>query len=376
MSPTDGGPTAALVAMTDALLGAGVAVTIATTLSHPSRAGRRERIAEQFPAEARLEIFPDWPLVRPVCFSPRMFVWINQHARDFDVVHIHSLFNWQSLIVPTICHERGVPFVVRPLGTLDSWSRAQKSWKKRPYFAFVEERNLRRAARVHVTSDAERQSLAELGFGAKTRCIPLGIELPALRRNTRGVNGGLRVLFLSRIHPKKNLPLLLRAIAEPHVFAHPPTLTVVGDGAPGYLREMHELVRILDLEQRVRFTGFLTGDEKDRAYEDSDVFVLPSFQENFGVSVAEAMARGLPVVISAEVALAQFVVATGAGKVVTDMSPVHFARALATYEDPGAWRAASAAARALVAAEFSTRATADGLVTMYEEICASSGTSA
>jgi glycosyltransferase involved in cell wall biosynthesis len=367
MSPSDGGPTAAVARMTDALAERGLGVTVATTHSRWAAGEAREAIVERFASAVTVETFPAWPLIEPRGFSPRMLGWLHRSVSRFDLVHLHSMFNWHSLAVPTVCRTHRISFVVRPLGTLDPWSRGQKSWKKQPYFDLIEKRNLGHAARIHVTSDAELRTVTDLGFGTKARCVPIGLDLhPVLPREPLGPRG-MRILFLSRIHPKKNLPALLRALCDDQAFRHSPTLTIAGDGEPSYLLEMNRLVDALGIRDRVRFVGFVEGEAKRRIYCESDVFALPSFQENFGIAVAEAMAHGLPVVITPEVAIAPRVSATGAGTV-SESTPAALAGALAAFEDPETWTRASVAARSLVASDFSADTMVEGLLAMYREI--------
>lgn len=365
---TDGGPRAALAAMARGLTALGVEVSVATTHASWEPGYRRADIVELFSDPVALHIFSAWPAPGPIGFSPRMAHWLHRHANEFDLVHLHSMFNWHSLVVPRICRAHDIPFVLRPLGVLDSWSFAQKSWKKRPYYELIERRNLKHAARIHVTSDAEAKSVADLGFGAKVACIPLGIELPARIEHAPAAIPGLRVLFMARLHPKKNLPALLRALAVGSAFAHPPRLTVAGDGPESYIDELRASATDLGLGERVQFVGFADAARKQQLFAESDVFALPSFQENFGVAVAEAMAYGLPVVISTDVALAPDVLAAGAGKVIDPAAAPQFAAALASFEDPAVRLSASTAARHLMETRFSVPAMAQALRAMYLDV--------
>lgn len=369
MSGSDGGPTFAVVRMATALASCGnLEVSVATTYSDWRKAELRKRILQRFSERVSVNTFPAWPIVQPRAFSPRMLSWLNQHVSTFDLVHLHSMFNWYSLTVPLLCHSRGVPIVMRPAGSLDKWARSQKSWKKRPYFDLVEKHNLRSAARIHVMSEAERQSVAELGFGEKTRCIPIGLDLPQVNWRKRSSLEGLRILFLSRLHPGKNLETLLRAIGHVDLFSRPPTLVIAGDGKRDYVRELHRIAEGLSLGHRICFLGHVDGLEKERLYGEADVFALPSFHESFGLAVAEAMAFGLPVVIGANVALASHVRSAGAGEVVEELSPRELAKSLARFEDTEHQSRASRAARKLVVSEFSNNAMLRGLISMYREI--------
>jgi glycosyltransferase involved in cell wall biosynthesis len=200
---------------------------------------------------------------------------------------------------------------------LDRWSLSQRSWKKQPYIALVERTHLRRAGAIHATSTDEGQNIAALGYGARVHVIPLGVDLPSgSPRAVRPADGPLRLLFLSRLHPKKGLPLLLGAVAELSRGGANVELVVAGSGSEAYRAELSALCDRLGISERVRFLGHVEGDSKTEALRAADVFVLPSYQENFGIAIAEAMAAGVPVIVSDRVALADEIRSSGAGMVV------------------------------------------------------------
>jgi len=371
MSPSDGGPTTAIASMTRALLAAGVDISVATTFSR-SPGESRDEVRARFASELPVHLFPAWPVVQPRGFSPRMAEWLLNHVSDFDLVHLHSMFNWHSLVVPRIAHAKHVAFVIRPLGTLDEWSRSQKTWKKAPYYRVVERRNLRDAAAIHVTSEAEAASVRALGFGEKVRCVPLGVDVPPPSPPRSARHEPLRVLFLSRIHPKKNLPILMEAIGHKEIFQVPPLLTIAGDGDADYVRILRERADSLGISDRVEFVGFADKTMKARLYARCDIFALPSFQENFGIAVAEAMSYGLPAVVSTEVALAKEIRESGGGAVASHTDARGLATALARFEDPEVLRVAAERARALVEEQLSTAAMGRGLVAMYRDVHARS----
>lgn len=181
-----------------------------------------------------------------------------------------------------------------------------------------------------MTSEAEAEDVARLGYGGRARVIPLGVDVGARpSRRARTANGSepLRLLFLSRLHEKKNVPLLLRALATAASPSRRIELTVAGDGDPGYRDQLAELAAELGLRDVVSFAGHVDGIAKARAFADADCFVLPSAHENFGLAVAEAFAAGLPAIVTQNVALARDVRAAGAG-VVTEPTESALASAL------------------------------------------------
>jgi glycosyltransferase involved in cell wall biosynthesis len=174
------------------------------------------------------------------------------------------------------------------------------------------------ASAIHVTSEAEAGDVERLGYGDRARVIPLGVDVGAhtFARRAADASRPLQLLFLSRLHEKKNVPLLLRALAAASGRGRNIELTIAGDGEPRYRAELESLSTSLGLGRSVRFVGHVEGIAKQTTFENADVFVLPSAHENFGLAVAEALAAGLPVIVTPGVALAHNVEQAGAGIVV------------------------------------------------------------
>jgi glycosyltransferase involved in cell wall biosynthesis len=316
-APVDGGPNLAVRAIARGLASRGIDVTVATT----NAAG-----------DGSLDVPLDSPVIddgvvywyfaRTVPgswkFSWPMTRWLWANAAACDVVHVHALFSYATIPGCRAAAHAPVPYVLRPLGTLSEWSLGRRRWKKRPYYALLERSHLEMASAIHVTSDAEAEDVARLGYSARTRVIPLGVDVddrPRVRVHRGSVHDPLRLLFLSRLHEKKNVPLLLRALADVADSPRPVLLTIAGDGEPRYRDELVALTKQLGLADRVRFVGHVDGDAKRSVLEQSDCFVLPSAHENFGLAVAEALAAGLPAIVTPGVALARDVNGAGAGLV-------------------------------------------------------------
>ncbi|MBD0319626.1 MAG: glycosyltransferase, partial [Gemmatimonadetes bacterium] len=360
-----GGPSVAVHAMARGVGALGAHVTVATT--DADGAGRLpvplDRAVEADGVEYRY--FPrtlpgEWKL------SLALSRWLHASVGRFDVVHVHALFSYATIPGCRAALRHGVPYLLRPLGTLDPWSLAQGAARKRPYLALVEGKHLRHAAAIHATSRAEAEGVAALGYGARVRVVPLGVELPEHVAGRRATPR-LRILFLSRLHPKKGLPHLLDAVAElTRTGRADVELAVAGTGDAAYRRELEERVRALAIGGRVRFLGHLEGADKARALADADLFVLPSYQENFGIAVAEALAAGLPVVVSPEVAIAAEVAEAGAGLVADASSLSAAIERLAA--DPAERARMGARAAALARARYSWERTSRDLLALYEEL--------
>jgi glycosyltransferase involved in cell wall biosynthesis len=257
-----------------------------------------------------------WPLTR----------WLARHISNYDLVHIHALFSYASLPAAFFAARHRVPYIVRPLGTLNRWGMQQRRpLLKRLSFRLIESRILSGASIVHYTSEEERLEAEELGVVASSAVIPLGIDLSAFehlpapgtfQRCYPQLAGRTLLLFLSRLDPTKGLDLLLPAFAQVRREHSDVALVLAGHGAPDYEAWLQARVRELGLGADVLFTGFLEGEQKLAALGDCDLFVLPSYSENFGVAVVEAMACGRPVVISNQVAIHREIADAEAGLVV------------------------------------------------------------
>jgi glycosyltransferase involved in cell wall biosynthesis len=180
---------------------------------------------------------------------------------------------------------------------LEPWAWAHNAWKKRPVWWLWERRNLQTASLLHATSIQEAEALRARGLRPPIAVIPNGVVLPdrlELIRPQQQEGSGKTALFLSRIHPKKGLPLLLEAWAK--VRPADWSLHVVGPDESGHRADLERLGSKLGLGGVVRFSDALAGEAKARAFRESSLFILPSHSENFGIAVAEALSYGLPVI--------------------------------------------------------------------------------
>jgi glycosyltransferase involved in cell wall biosynthesis len=204
--------------MCRALRESGVVTLIATT--DADGAGRLEVETGQCVTYENVPaIFFSRQLSEAYKYSRPLAQWLGAHVREFDMVHIHAVFSHASLAAAQACRKEGIPYVVRPLGTLDPWSLRQKSWRKKLFWHLGVKRLLAGAARIHYTTSTERK-LAEASLGlAGGVVIPLGIEADLFNQHREANNGSPAsssvtspyVLVLSRLHRKKGLEVLLPA---------------------------------------------------------------------------------------------------------------------------------------------------------------------
>ena len=304
-----GGPTFSLAAYAAAATVVGAEISIAAPRPTDEDV---EWLSRELP-RAQLELF-SWVGNNAFLFSSGLHKWLRRKGSAYDVVHVHGLLNPISSLSSRECVRNGWPVVVRPFGTLSAYTIAhRRSALKQLYFAMLERRTLRRVSAVHFTTAVERdESLGHgIAWGARAFVIPPSVgSRPTV--SERSARTSSKVLVIARLNPVKHLellldawPLVLRSISNAQ-------LVVAGDGDSAYVRALQQRVPGC---QSVHFAGAVEGARKQQLLEESDLFVLPSFHENFGIAVLEAIAAGLPVVITPEVQLASFVQSNGLGLV-------------------------------------------------------------
>lgn len=360
-----GGPAHNLVEYANALAAAGLSVHIATRRSaveemqwFHSKAPGAEVIA--FGARGELGLSR----------SPALLRWLRRAARQFDVIHVWGLFNLISSPAARVARERGAAAVITPLGTLSRYSFSYRRARlKKLYFRLVDQPNLCGVSGIHFESEAERDEAGriDLRLHGRSWVIPPPFTMPPVE--PRCVHQrARRVLFLSRLHPKKNLELLLDAWPEVTRAWPDAELVIAGDGDPVYEQSLREYARRAVGESGgVSFLGFVKQDEKAAVFASSDVFVLPSLHENFGVAVMEATAYGVPVVISPDVQLSPFVERNGLGVVVPREREALASAVLRVLADDGLRERCARNGPAAVADEFSPLAIGRQIAGMYAE---------
>ena len=257
-------------------------------------------------------------------FSQPLSAWLSAHVAEYQVVHIHALFSYPSVTAARYAHRRNVPYVVRPLGTLNRWGMEnRRPWLKQLSFRMIESRILQNAAFVHYTSEPERQEAALLGVNTRAEIIPNPVaaspeDVPVglFRAKHPELRDREIILFLSRFDRKKGLDILLPAFTKVRERFPTAALVLAGSGDKALAETLHSQARSLGIERDVVWPGFLEGAEKQAAFADADVFVLPSYSENFGIAVVEALAAGCPAVVSDQVAIHRDIAAAHAGLVV------------------------------------------------------------
>lgn len=317
----------------------------------------------------------------PYALAPGLVKRLRPVIMASRLVHLHTLWSFPTYAAAYLCRKFGVPYVVMPHGMLDPHSMQRKSLKKRLYGSLFEWPNLRRAAAMIYTHSDEQclagQSVRRLPPGF---VVPLGADKPpavprdqlahAFFESRPALKGRRLVVFLSRLHSKKGLDLLLPAmaiLAQSHPDAH---LLLVGPADPDYAPTVRQLIVQHALETRVTLTGALHGQAKWQALAAADVFALPSYQENFALVVVEALAMGLPVVLSRRVNIWRDVVDSGAA-LPCDLDPPSVAASIAKFFDNPDLRArATACGPRLVDQQFNWDHSVSQLEHVYAQVLA------
>jgi glycosyltransferase involved in cell wall biosynthesis len=307
--------------------------------------------------------------------------WLDDRAKEYGLVHIHGLWSYSTWIAARAARRAGVPYLVRPAGMLSPYTWSRGRLKKRVYWALVERRTVRHASGFHVTSEEEAEEVRRVRPNARIFVIPNGVEAVAFSAPSDNsklkarfgplANGAPILLFLSRLHPKKGIvDRLLPAVAAMRSRA---LLAIVGSedaGARGYEQAITSAIRQLSLEDRVSLLGPVVGDERWSLYDGAAALVLPSHAENFGIVVAEAMARACPVVVTKEVQSASLVRQAAAGAVV-DGGPAEIATALDAFVSDEQKRvSAGDHGREFARRHLQWLSVAERLTSMYHEILA------
>ncbi|TAJ52166.1 MAG: glycosyltransferase [Nevskiaceae bacterium] len=217
---------------------------------------------------------------------------LETHIREqhIELLHDHGVWLPENAAAMAAARRQNITLVAQPCGMLQTWSLQQSRHKKALAWWLYQRRLLETAAAVVVTSEDEAQDLRpRLSAEVEIVRIPHGIDLPA---PTPEAQRQRQALFLGRLHPKKQVDLLLRLWAE----LRPPgwRLLIAGEGEPAYEQQLRALVAERGLQEQVRFLGLVSGEAKQRLLAESQLFLQPSLQENFGFAVAEALAAGLP----------------------------------------------------------------------------------
>jgi glycosyltransferase involved in cell wall biosynthesis len=366
IGPLRGGPSVAMTTIATALRDAGIDVDIATTNDNDS-----ELLTVPIGEPVDVNGIRYWYFQRtsyPYTSSAGLANWLRVNTANYDVIHTHGLFTFSTVAAASTARRNRKPYVLRPLGTLARYGVQQHPLLKRTSWLLFERRMLKQAAAVHFTSEAERVEAERLGKW-RSVVVPLGVLTPGQVVRSQLDGHTPTYVFVSRIHPKKRLELLLQAFWLVRETAPAARLIVAGTGQPDYVASLQQLAAELGVDKHVEWVGHVAGAAKSELFERAHAFILPSVNENFGIAVVEALAAGVPVIITRGVAIHSEVEHHGAGIVVDD-TVTDLADAMLQLRDPDMQRKMSAQAATLARDTFSIEAMQRGLLAMYQHILA------
>jgi glycosyltransferase involved in cell wall biosynthesis len=301
----NGGPVNGLMATTPLLVEKGIDVEV-LTLDHPD-----SQCVKEFPYKCYS--FND---VRfGYGYSNKAKKWLLDNVKNYDAVIIHGLWQFHSHAAATACLKEKVPYYVFTHGMLDPWFNEQsllKTIKKNIYWKLFEAKVISNANSVLFTSLTEMEVSARSfkPYVARGKVVAYGSPMPDVKLDEAKEGFFVKFpnlkdkkffLFLSRIHPKKGVDLLIEAAVNAKLVDTDIHIVIAGPGDNEYQQKLLRLVKNSGLESNITWTGMLSGDEKWGAFVAADCFILPSHQENFGIVVSEALSTGTPVLITNKV---------------------------------------------------------------------------
>jgi glycosyltransferase involved in cell wall biosynthesis len=289
--------------MCKSLAATGVDVEVFTTTAN----GSGPDLPSAVQAPRNYEGVPVWYFPRELGSkffrAPRMRDALRKAVAGFDLVHIHTIWNWVEWTAVSESVKAGVPYVISPRGMLEASAMQHRRWRKAVAFPLLERRNLGRAAFLHATAATEYQTLDRLALGVRSVLVPNAVDGVLNRedyagtlRKRLGVCSDVPIVaWLGRIHPIKRLDLLAEAFCQVHKHI-PAHLVIAGPDETGQRRSLERLLS--GVSTAVHWLGELNDEQKRELLSDANVLVLCSNSESFGMSVLEALAAGTPVVVT------------------------------------------------------------------------------
>jgi glycosyltransferase involved in cell wall biosynthesis len=366
LAPRYGGPSTAAIGMSRALRAAGVETLIAATdADGPARLPLPDGVPTTY-QDAPVVLFRraggdgfKW--------SRGLASWLAAHAAGFDLVHVHAVFSHASWAACRAARRASVPFIVRPLGTLDVRNLSRHRLRKRVLFAMGLAADLRAAAFVHYTSEVERRaSETALPWLPAGGVIPLGID-DACFDMTPHPEQPPYVLVLSRLDPKKGIDVVIDAFHRLPPACDDWRLVVAGTGAGDYVAHLRARAEAGRAAARIAFPGWMDGADRLRAIRGASLVALASEQENFGLAVVEGLAAGVPAVVTPGVDLADAMAEAGAGWIADRTAASMAERLRVAMADEDERRRRGAAAR-VFAQRFRWDAVARQLIDLYDRL--------
>ncbi len=240
-------------------------------------------------------------------YSPDLKRLLEEQIQTFDIVHIHSLWLYPGWIASRLARRFGIPYLIRPAGSLEPVALQHKSLPKRLYYQLIEKKIINSAARIHAVSDQEAHNIEPFQFTPPSVVVPNGIlpdrfDQPPSRTEARSLLGLPKdvplLLYLGRLHPIKGMEFLAELVQKLTPLHPDLHLAIAGPDQHDYAQRLKAHYQSAGIAPQITYLGEVRAEKKLAAYGAADLFVLPSKSENFGLVVAEALATGTPAIVS------------------------------------------------------------------------------
>lgn len=212
-----------------------------------------------------------------------------------DIVHINGIWMIQTWIIQREALKRGIRTYITPHGMLEPWIINRHPWKKKIALKLFQEKALRKAIALVATAESEKENILKLKYNDKIIVIPNGIDAGSIELKDNWEKKK-KILFLSRIHVKKGIELLLETVYDLKKQLKGYEIVIAGEGEENYIRTLKQINEEKECSEIVKFIGGVYGEDKWKLFREADCFVLPTYSENFGYVIAEALASGTPVI--------------------------------------------------------------------------------
>lgn len=371
LDPERGGPSTVVTKLTEALADKGIDVSVFA----PSKEAKATRTYNQ--NDIQITIFPLSYLSRVWPFHSFEFTRaLRKHIFDFDLIHIHEIWHYPLFASFQAAKQASKPYLVTTHGTLEPYCLKIKPIRKILYSALFAKKILKQAAAFHAVSDEEVKDITDYTDNKNIYCIPNGLNIQDLENAPDKkeieimypeVKGKKKILFLGRIHPKKGLDILAKAFANIAQKREDVCLLIVGPDNNSYQSRIEKILAGKGVLDKTVFTGTLTEKPKLAALSGADIFVLPSYSEGFSMSILEAMACGLPVVITKKCNFPQ-VESIQAGRIIHNNVPELTNTIIELLDNPELRNSMGSMGRKLVRDKYTWNKLADEMIRCYEEI--------
>ena len=356
--------------------GGGIQTYLATVFRALEVRGVRNRFAALMPGSVPEYCEPDAVRLGQAGMPKWRLAWqltqyLSGAVNNVDIVHVHGALGWPALCAWLVCRRHRVPYVISPHGTLYPWFQARLSWRLRLYSRLFGAAVLHSASAIVVNKPAEAVVAGQAVSAGKIRIVRPGLR----QKITEGRGGQVRpdssfarrAVFVSRVEPLKGLEVLVRALEILRSHGLYWRVDVIGADVQGHTMRIRQMSRQLGVEKQVSLHGYLSECEKFSLISEANVFVMPSHAEAFSFATAEAIASGLPVVVSSEVALSDVVREYQCGIVFPAGDPAALADALREFEDDCFWTKCRYQALACATAEFPLSLMGERLESVYRQ---------